>query len=64
MRMGVRKLLLSALAGAAAMLLLAGLWHIVILGPYYGREMPGLQGEVRYDIIGPDVVDPDDDALR
>jgi len=49
--MDTRKLLLSALAGTAAMLLLSGLWHIVIMGPYYGREMPQVLEVVRYDII-------------
>lgn len=50
--MEIRKLLLSALAAAAAMLLLAGLWHTAIMGPYYAREMPVMQEVVRYDVIG------------
>jgi len=49
--MGIRRLLLSALAGAAIMLLLAAVWHIALMGRYYAAGVSQVQEVVRYDVI-------------
>ena len=49
--MEIRKLLIAAAASAAVMLVLAILWHIIIMDPFYAGELSFLQEVVSYDVI-------------
>ena len=49
--MGIGKFILTSLASAAAMLVLAAVWYFVLAGPFYAEHM-AVAREVRlYDII-------------
>ena len=49
--MGIRKLIASTLLGAVAMGVLAGGWHLVLMGTYYREEVAGLREVFRLDVL-------------
>ncbi|MFH1569494.1 MAG: hypothetical protein ABIL09_15970 [Gemmatimonadota bacterium] len=49
--MGIRKLIASTLLGAVVMGVLAGGWHLVLMGAYYREEVAGLRQVFRLDVL-------------